>query len=452
MIQENNNNYLSGLLANKSALQKMEAKSIAKIVESVKQNYDESFLDILEQLPKENLLNIILLMNAKNTKDIFSKCSTEFLYSAIEHANDEDISEAMESIELLDEKKFRKLFDKLTMDRGLNALIKDETKVYKGDEISPSIKLYYNNNGHVSSIGFDMKSKINIENLIWVDLYKPTMEEIELIEEVLGIEIPTVNEREEIEISSRYWEEEGITTINSYFTTFENDEMISETISLILKDSFLVSVRFRNLKSFEELNKKIVLFQSRFTNGVELLLAMLDIRIDLDADMLEKIVKDISILRKSFMSDDVASHDVLLKLSKMEDLNAKMRESLQDKSRILVALIKNQIVTKRQNFELKIMIKDVSSLIVHVDFNFERLDSIQNITLASISIKQGKNITILTIANVLFLPPTLIASLYGMNFHHIPELNWEYGYMYALGLMVLSAVIPYWLFKMKAWL
>lgn len=444
-------NNLRALLLNKSAVKHMDTKSIANIVDSIKKDYEDRFMDILTSLPLDIVPSVILALSYKSQKEILPHLGVDFLSSIFELATNDEIKRIMAILEQTDEGKFQKLFEILKF-AEYDATRNNQPSSTNNNDFS-NVKLYYISDNKIKCVGFDDSfGFIETKNLIWIDAFKANSDEIEAIEKILGIEIPSVNEREEIEVSSRYWEENGVTTINSYFTIFENDEVISETVSLILKDDFVVSIRFRNFKSFDELHKRLILTPNNYINGSDLLLSLLDIRIDIDADMLEKMVKDIATLRKDFILDKIANTEILINLSKLEDLNIKMRETLQDKNRILNSLIKNKILNASQVSDLRIMIKDVVSLIVHVDFNFERLDSIQSIALASINIKQGRNITILTIANILFLPPTLIASLYGMNFAFMPELSWEYGYVWALGLMSISAIAPYWLFKTKGWL
>jgi magnesium transporter len=129
----------------------------------------------------------------------------------------------------------------------------------------------------------------------------------------------------------------------------------------------------------------------------------------------------------------------------------KIRENLTDKQRILSSLLKCEKYTDEKN-EIPIMLKDIRSLIDHTNFNFERLDYLQNIFIGILSIEQNKVIKIFTIVNVVFLPPTLIASIYGMNFDFMPELHWDYGYLVSIGLMILSSVTPIVIFKKKGWI
>jgi magnesium transporter len=130
----------------------------------------------------------------------------------------------------------------------------------------------------------------------------------------------------------------------------------------------------------------------------------------------------------------------------------KIRENITDKQRILSSLLKSQNYKNELKSELQVMIKDVRSLVEYTQFNFERLEYLQNIFLGVLSIEQNKVIKIFTIVNVVFLPPTLIASIYGMNFDILPELHWEYGYLFSLGLMILSSITPIYIFKKKGWI
>ncbi|NPA53700.1 MAG: magnesium and cobalt transport protein CorA, partial [Aquificae bacterium] len=146
------------------------------------------------------------------------------------------------------------------------------------------------------------------------------------------------------------------------------------------------------------------------------------------------------------------TEQILETISYYEDFNMTIRENLIDKQRILSSLLKSYKIPKEVREELRIMIKDINSLIDYTTFNFERLDYLQNTFLGLLNIEQNQVIKIFTIMSVIFLPPTLIASIYGMNFHFMPELDWKYGYPMAIILMIISAIIPLLVFKKKGWL
>ena len=294
----------------------------------------------------------------------------------------------------------------------------------------------------------------NIEDrksVIWIDMFTPTLQEVKTVENIFSIEFPTKQESEEIELSSRYWEEGNRIEINSYFLINDKKDPVNETVSFILQDDLLISVRYKKLASFDASIKKLLSSPREYRTGYSIFSQIIDIRIDTDADIIEELNRDIAAIRKQAFNDDVENEDLLEQMSTFENLNMKIRENLTDKQRILNSLLKSQKITEDKS-ELPIMLKDIRSLIDHTNFNFERIDYLQNIFIGLLSVEQNKVIRIFTIVNVIFLPPTLIASIYGMNFDIMPELNWEYGYLFSIGVMILAAVTPLIIFKKKGWI
>ncbi|WP_323593151.1 magnesium/cobalt transporter CorA [Aliarcobacter butzleri] len=289
-------------------------------------------------------------------------------------------------------------------------------------------------------------------SVIWIDMLLPTIDEIRAVENLFDMKFPTKQESEEIELSSRYWEEDNRIEINSYFLINETKEAFNETVSFILQGELLISVRYKKLQSFNTFTKKLLTSPREFKNGYSIFCQIIDIRIDADADIIENLSKEITKIRKHVFTDySNDDEDILERISTFEDLNMKIRENLTDKQRILNSLLKSQKFLDDKS-ELPIMLKDIRSLIDHTNFNFERLDYLQNIFIGLLSIEQNKVIKIFTIVNVIFLPPTLIASIYGMNFDFMPELHFEYGYLYSIAFMILAAVSPLIIFKKKGWI
>ena len=294
----------------------------------------------------------------------------------------------------------------------------------------------------------------NIEDrksVIWIDMFTPTLQEVKTVENIFSIEFPTKQESEEIELSSRYWEEGNRIEINSYFLINDKKDPVNETVSFILQDDLLISVRYKKLASFDASIKKLLSSPREYRTGYSIFSQIIDIRIDTDADIIEELNRDIAAIRKQAFNDDVENEDLLEQMSTFENLNMKIRENLTDKQRILNSLLKSQKITEDKS-ELPIMLKDIRSLIDHTNFNFERIDYLQNIFIGLLSVEQNKVIKIFTIVNVIFLPPTLVASIYGMNFDFMPELHWEYGYLISIGFMILAAITPVIIFKKKGWI
>lgn len=295
----------------------------------------------------------------------------------------------------------------------------------------------------------------NIENkndVIWIDMLLPTITEIKAVENIFDMKFPTKQESEEIELSSRYREEKNKIEINSYFLVNDTSSAYNETVSFILQGTLLISVRYKKLESFNIFLEKLMLLPREFKNGYSIFCKIIDIRIDEDADTIENLSKEITKIRKHVFTDySNDDQEILEKISLFEDLNMIIRENLTDKQRILSSLLKSQKFVDDKN-ELPIMLKDIKSLIDHTNFNFERLDYLQNIFIGILSIEQNKVMKIFTIVNVMFLPPTLIASIYGMNFDFIPELHWEYGYVFSITFMIIAAITPIVIFKKKGWI
>lgn len=293
----------------------------------------------------------------------------------------------------------------------------------------------------------------NIEKVVWVDMLMPTYDEIVFIENTFDIKFPTKQETEEIEISSRYWEENDRIEINSFFLVNAAENSHNETVSFILNKNLLISIRYTSLYTFDEFNRKFFATPKQFESGYDIFCQILDIRIDADADIIEKLSRDITRLRKHVFTDYTNDdEEILERISSLEDLNMQLRENLNDKQRILSSFLKSTKYKTSLKNDVAIMLKDIKSLIDYTDFNFERLEYLQNIFVGLLSIEQNKVIKMFTIMNVIFLPPTLIASIYGMNFDLMPELQWRYGYLVSIFLMVCSSILPLYLFKRKGWI
>lgn len=298
----------------------------------------------------------------------------------------------------------------------------------------------------------DQLEEIDVSNLVWLDLQSPSPEESVAVERVLRLELPTRQESEEIEYSSRYWEDESGIWINTAFLVMQGEQINSETVSFILKDNYLTTIRFSDLRIFTEFSRKLRLNPRAFHNGADVLSGILAMRVDIDADLIEHLAKKIVTIGRKDPQSFENPGQFLEYITAYEDINITFRENLTDKHRVLSSLLKSTMISENQKKELSMMMKDVNSLTISANFNFERLDYLQNLFLNHLSMEQNKVIKIFTVMSVIFLPPTLIASIYGMNFRYLPELQWPFGYPVALGLIILSAILPLYVFRKKGWL
>lgn len=270
------------------------------------------------------------------------------------------------------------------------------------------------------------------------------------MENAFGIELFTPQESEEIESSSKFSESDTDIGINMNFLRSENGNHSNDPVSFILKKDLLVTQRAFEYKTFSDTYLKIRYVKPK--NGIDIFLTLLEIRIDFDADHIENITDRITKISKDMVKENDPERELLLKISAFQESTIAIRENIVEKQRILSASLKSKFFEKENLQTIQVMIKDVGSLLDHTSFNFERLEFMQNTFLGLVDMEQNRIIKIFTVVTVIFMPPTLIASMYGMNFQFMPELDEAWGYPMALVLMVLSSILTLLFFRRKKWL
>ena len=285
---------------------------------------------------------------------------------------------------------------------------------------------------------------LGYDDILWIDLLSPTIKEQKAVENFMEINLQTRQQVEEIESSSKYSETE-----NSNFFIPNPDAFTTEPVSFIIAEGILVSVRNSEFRTFTESAKRLQMNYKAYSTGYHLLISILEVRIDFDADLVEVLAKNIATLSKTMNNSEHIDKETLRQISHMQENTMLIRENIFDRQRILSGILRSERFPNDIYPKLQLMIKDVNSLINHADFSSERLDYMQDTALGLINIEQSNVTKIFTVAALFFMPPTMIASIYGMNFDGIQELHWEFGYPYALGLMVLVSVLTYLFFKWK---
>ncbi|MEO5911275.1 MAG: magnesium/cobalt transporter CorA [Pelobium sp.] len=316
------------------------------------------------------------------------------------------------------------------------------------------LRIYYKRNTRLAKeTDVDSIRDIPMESLVWVDLQNPTEEEKVTIETYFDIKYSSEEESQEIESSSRFSEMDNEIIINSNFLSVRENGFEYNPVSIILEKGILFTYRDEDIKTFSESVKKIKANPTLYVNGYQILSTILETCIDQDADLIESIAREIAELNKSLKAtNERVDEDDLLKISSLQNENMMLRENIIDKQRMMSALMKSSTFPQEFMGVLRIMIKDISSLLEHNKFAFERLEYLQDTFMGLINIEQNRIIKIFTVATVAFMPPTLIASIYGMNFRVMPELDWGFGYGAAIFLMVLSSLGTLVYFKKKRWL
>jgi magnesium transporter len=292
-----------------------------------------------------------------------------------------------------------------------------------------------------------------IDNLIWVDLQNSPVEEIDSVEKFFNVDIPSRIQQEEIESSSRYIETDEYIVVNSRFLQLNNNtDYANVHISFVLKDDLLFTYREADLVTFAECVKRIKSNHKVFINGRIVFLVLFETRTDIDADMIETISRQISVLAKQVTQESGNQTKLLRDIANYQELALQLRENIIDKQRVISSLLKSNIFIDDEKERLRTILRDINSLVDHTNFLFERLEYLQNTFLGLINIDQNKTIKIFTVVSVVFMPPTLIASAYGMNFKILPELDWRFGYPFAIALMIVSSLSTLYVFKKKKWL
>lgn len=316
------------------------------------------------------------------------------------------------------------------------------------------LRIYYKKDKRLAKESdINLLRAIPLNDLVWVDLQNSTVEEKVTIETYFDIKYSSEEESAEIESSSRFNELDDELIINSNFLSLRNQDFDYCPVSIVLEKGILFTYRDDDLKTFGESVKKIKSNPGSFTNGYQILLTLLETGIEQDADIIESLAKDIADLNKQLtLNRKRSDEEILLKIASFQNYNILMRENIVDKQRLVSSLMKSSLFPEDYMGVLRIMMKDIGSLIEHNKFAFERLEYLQDTFMGLINIEQNRIIKIFTVATVAFLPPTLIASMYGMNFKFMPELNWDFGYLFAIALMVLSSVLTLLYFKKKNWL
>jgi magnesium transporter len=301
---------------------------------------------------------------------------------------------------------------------------------------------------------FSLSEAQNLDRTTWIDLQNPTTEEIKEVEDFYNITFPTRQQQEEIETSSRYLENSGIIKVNSTFLNFIPSiaKLEENEASFIITNKILFSLRYFESRVVADTIKKIKQFPLVFSSPSKIFIAILEARIDLDADIIESVSKHIAEISRKINYKQNLDEKMILKINEFQELTMILREALFDKQRVASSLHRNEDLMAENFARLRIIVKDISSLIEHANFNFTRLEYLQNSFLGLINIEQNKVIKIFTVASLIFMPPTLIASIYGMNFAMFPELKWNFGYPFALSLMAISSIVTIWIFKRKKWL
>ena len=313
------------------------------------------------------------------------------------------------------------------------------------------IKIFYRRGADiVTSLSETEFAAIGKENVLWIDLLQPTGEQKRAVEAFLGTEIQSRAEAEEIESSSRFYEEGNAIFANTNFLSPSGDGMLMDPVSFILSDSILTTVREIPLRSLDTLQLKVQALPEQFPDGFTTFVEIMDKRVDLDADIVEVISKEVSQFSKRINQKEDINEEFLLDINQLQESAMTIRENVVDKQRLISNILKSKRCPKDPELreDLGIILQDIASLINHTNFNFERLEYLQDTVLGIINLDQNNIMKIVTFVSVLLMPATLVASFYGMNVT-LPFAEKWWAWLAIFVLMACLAVAIWIIFKRK---
>lgn len=309
--------------------------------------------------------------------------------------------------------------------------------------------------GRLSKVAITCRHDLEVMKPIWIDLLSPSKAQRVLIGKHYGLDLPDPDELTDLEASARFYVEQEQIHIHSDFLLDREGKARSIPVAFVLRGDILFSVRGEELPVFR-LQRLRARSQPGFvSDSKDMLLDLYGAEAEYSADALENIYSELETVSRKVLSQTMSDEDaarILADIAEQEDLNGRIRRNMLDTQRAVSFLLRRKLLLPTQLEDAQQILRDIESLNSHTAFLFDKINFLMDATVGFININQNKVIKIFSVASVALLPPTLIASIYGMNFTNMPELEWMFGYPFALGLMVFSVAMPYLFFRRKGWL
>jgi magnesium transporter len=312
------------------------------------------------------------------------------------------------------------------------------------------LEIFYKNQGQVlTTDDIAALDNLGFDDVLWIDLTSPTGDEKRAIEAFLNTTLQSRAQAEEIESSSRYSESETAIFINTNFLIPGPDNYNMEAVSFIICEGIFVTIRHVQLRSFIDIQRKMTANYRSMPTGYHILASLLENRIDLDADMIEIMAKEIAQYSKKIsLGGSTLGEELLLDINQLQENTMLVRENIIDKQRMISAFLKSDKFPRDLIPKLNVLIKDVNSLLNHTNFSFERLEYLQNTVLGLINLEQNRIMKIFTFISLLLMPPTVIASIFGMNVD-LPMFGGKVDFLLIMFIMLITVLISSFLFRKK---
>ncbi len=311
------------------------------------------------------------------------------------------------------------------------------------------LEIFYKQKGQLTTTcELEALETLGYDDILWIDLTLPSGDEKRAIEEYLNTTLQSRAQAEEIESSSRYSESETTIFINTNYLIPGPDDYTMEAVSFILCEGIIVSIRQVPLKSFTDIQRRLLANYKIMPTGYHILVGVLENRIDLDADMIELMSKEIAMFSKRVGHGGQMGEDFILDINQLQENTMLVRENIVDKQRMISNVLKSDKFPRDVYNKLDVLVRDVNSLIKHINFSFERLEYLQNTVLGLINLEQNRIMKIFTFVSLLFMPPTVITGIYGMNVD-LPIMGGLVDFAIIMMIMMFSVITVTILFRRK---
>ena len=319
------------------------------------------------------------------------------------------------------------------------------------------INLFTLQNGRLAQEQVEDRSELqNYHNPIWIDAIEPDEEELGWIKDAFGVSLPELEELGDLEASARYFEgEDGYLHIRTDFLLDEDDVSRNVRVAFILANNTLFSIHDEDLPVFRLVRMRARLRPGSVNDAKDVLLDLYSTDAEYSADSLEEVYENLEEAGKRVLSNTVTDQiaaEVLETIAKEEDVNGRIRRNVMDTRRALSYLMRSKLLSDTQQEEARHILRDIDSLENHTAFLFDKINFLMDATVGFININQNKIIKIFAVVSVGLMPPTLLASIWGMNFEFMPELKSMIGYPIAIVMMIISTIFPLVYFKRKGWM
>ena len=319
------------------------------------------------------------------------------------------------------------------------------------------INLFVLQNGRLSQEQVEDRNELLKHiNPIWIDVIDPEEEELLWIKEAFGVLLPELDDLGDLEASARYFEaDDGHMHIRTDFLLDEEETSRNVRVAFVMTKQVLFSIHDEDLPVFRLVRLRARLRPGSVSNAKDVLLDLYSTDAEYSADALEEVYENLEQAGKRVLSDDISDKDaaeVLETIAKEEDTNGRIRRNVMDTRRALSFLMRSKLLSDEQQEEARQILRDIDSLENHTAFLFDKINFLMDATVGFINLNQSKIIKIFSVVSVALMPPTLLASIWGMNFEYMPELTETWGYPVAILSMVISAIIPLSYFRHKGWL